>query len=268
MSDILAPIKAIGIETLHQRTKISPQNLKALIARDFSKFSKVQFLGFVSILERDFNLDLSSYKDEYLAASDTVLEVTPEIKSFISEEEPRKPHTNRKMIIFALLGLSLIGFFAYKMLFSVEQHPQPIVLNESAIIEAKEHIAAVEKQELLTQQRELNASTVASEEDNTSQKIETEIVPKVVILPKRRLWIGLINIETGKRIQDVIDSGYELNTSSSWLLIFGHGYLNIEYNKKLLEFTSRKKLWFVYEDGELQQIDKDEFRRKNGGKTW
>jgi len=267
MSDILAPIKALGIETLHQQTKISPQNLKALIERDFSKFSKVQFLGFVSILERDFDLDLSSYKDEYLAASDTILEVTPEINSFTSEEEPRKLHSNRKIIIFVLLGLSLIGFIAYKMLYSVEQ-PQPIVLNESAIMEAKEHLAAVEKQELLTQQRELNASAVVSEDDNTSQKIETEIAPQVVILPKRRLWMGLINIETGKRIQDVIDTGYELNTSSSWLLVFGHGYLDIEYNKKLLEFTSRKKLWFVYEEGELQQIDKDEFRRKNGGKTW
>jgi len=267
MSDILAPIKAIDIETLHLRTKISPQNLKALIERDFSKFHKVQFFGFVSILERDFNLDLSSYKEEYLTASNTVLEVTPEIKNFSSEEDPRKPHTNRKIIIFVLLGLSLIGFIAYKMLYLVEQ-PQPIVLNESAIIEAKEHLAAVEKQELLIQQRELNATAAVSEDDNTSQELKAELAPHVIILPKRRLWIGLINIETGKRVQDIIDSGYELNTSSSWLMVFGHGHLDIEYNKKLLEFTSRKKLWFVYEDGKLQQINKDEFRRKNGGKTW
>jgi cytoskeletal protein RodZ len=263
MSDILDSIRALGIDALHQRTKISPQNLKALLDRDFSKFRKVQFLGFVSILERDFNLDLSSYKDEYFALSDSVREVTPEIKSFISEKESKEPHTNRKIIIFSLLGLFLIGFFAYKVMLS-NQESTPLTLNDTAIIEAKEHLVAAEKQELLIQQRELNAT----QENNATQEIEEALVSKVIILPKRRLWMGLINTENGKRIQEIIDSGYELNTSTSWLIVFGHGHLDIEYNKELLEYTSRKKLWFVYQEGQLQEINKEEFRRKNGGKTW
>ncbi|MEA1919878.1 MAG: hypothetical protein U9N52_08570 [Campylobacterota bacterium] len=263
MSDILEPIKAYDIETLHHRTRIAPPNLKALLEHDFSKFTKVQFLGFVSILEREFTVDLSAYKEEFFTASGSVYEATPEAKDFVSEKE-LKVHSKLPKTVLTVLVLLGIVFLAYKVLTPPQEHT-PIVLNDTAIIEAKEKLIKVEQEELLVKEIEANVSLEANQ---SVALIEEVVVPKIMILPKRRVWMGLIDMQTGEKIQDVIDIAYEVNSSKSWLMVFGHGYIDIEFDKELFEYSSRKKLWFIYEDGQLQKIDKQEFRKSNGGKAW
>jgi len=263
MSDILEAIKKHDLTTIQHRTKISQYNIKALLERDFSKIRKVQFLGFVSILEREFNLDLTSYKEEFFASQGTVLTPTPEIEVFISEKEPIIKG-QRVKIIFIILGLIAIAFFAYINFIPAEEtRPQP--LNNAVILEANKELIRIEKEENLKEEMETNATLAESKKLET---IEEVVVPKVTVLPKRRVWMGLIPMAGGKRVQKIIESAYELNTSKSWLLVFGHGHIDIEYNKELLEYSSRKKLWFLYEDGQFSQIDKQEFKRYNGGKAW
>ncbi|MEA3522590.1 MAG: hypothetical protein U9R50_06420 [Campylobacterota bacterium] len=258
MPDILDTIKAYDIETIHYRTKIPSQSIKALLAREFSQFNKVQFLGFVSIFEREFSLDLSSYKEEYFTALGGAQESTPKIDAFVSTKEP-SVHTHRNKIIFIVLALFLIAFFAYKMLIP-DMQDTPIALNDSVIIEAKKQLKEVEKQELLIEQ----------EEANTTVDINETVIlqSKVTLLPKRRIWIGLIDMQSGKKVQEIIDSAYEINTSKSWLMMFGHSYVDIEFDKELLEFSDNKKLWLFFENDQLRQIDKEEFKEINGGKAW
>jgi len=262
MRDVLEAIKKHDITTIQHRTKISQYNIKALLERDFSKIRKVQFLGFVSILEREFELDLTTYKEEYFAILGTSHSSTPEIEVFVSEKEPRLKGQQVKIILIAL-GVIAIAFFAYINLIPNEKvESQP--LNDTVILEAKKELIRVEKEENLIQAMEANATLAESE----TEAIEEVVVPKVTILPKRRVWMGLIPMAGGKRVQEIIESAYELNTSKSWLLVFGHGHIDIEVNKELLEYSSRKKLLFLYENGQLSQIDKEEFKRYNGGKAW
>lgn len=263
MSDILETIKKHDIATIQQRTKISQYNIKALLERDFSKIRKVQFIGFVSILEREFNIDLTSYKEEYFASQGAELTPTPETEVFVSEKEPFVRIQQGK-IIFIILGLIAIAVFAYITLMPKEEI-KPQVLNNAVILEANKELIRVEKEETLKEEMEVNATLAESEKVPT---VEKAVVTKVIILPKRRVWMGLIPMAGGKRVQEIIDSAYELNTSKSWLLVFGHGHIDIQYNKELLEYSNRKKLWFLYEDGQLSQINKEEFRKYNGGKGW
>lgn len=65
MSDTLKQLKTYNVETIHNKTRITPESIKALLEHDFTYFSKARFLGFVSIIEREFHVDLRSYKDEY-----------------------------------------------------------------------------------------------------------------------------------------------------------------------------------------------------------
>jgi hypothetical protein len=263
MSDILETIKKHDIVTIQHRTKISQYNIKALLERDFSKIKKVQFLGFISILEREFDVDLSTYKEEYFAALGTDHIKTPDVEVFVSEKEPITKGSQR-IIIFIVLALFTIAFFAY-INFVPDEKKVVRPLNDTVILEAKKELIRVEKEENLIQKMETNTTLAKSDKAEITDEV---IMPKVTILPKRRVWMGLIPMAGGKRVQEIIDSAYDLNTSRSWLLVFGHGHIDIEYNKELLEYSSRKKLWFLYEDGQLSEINKEEFKRYNGGKGW
>ena len=50
------------LPTISRRTRISVENLDAVLHRDWSRLKKVQALGFISILEREYQVDLSDLK--------------------------------------------------------------------------------------------------------------------------------------------------------------------------------------------------------------
>ena len=57
-------------KTISERTKISEENLEYLLNNDFGAIKKVKTLGFISILEREYGVDLSKLKEEALAYYD------------------------------------------------------------------------------------------------------------------------------------------------------------------------------------------------------
>jgi hypothetical protein len=63
LNDILEEntVKAISV-----RTNISEVNIDALVAGDFEKVKRVKTMGFISILEREYNADLSAVKKQAL----------------------------------------------------------------------------------------------------------------------------------------------------------------------------------------------------------
>jgi cytoskeletal protein RodZ len=263
MSDLLEPIKSYDIETIQYRTKIAPQYIKALLEHDFSKFTKVQFLGFVSILEREFNVELDAYKQEYFQQTGTSSEETPVIEDFVSKKEPKKK-SRFAFILVVVLIIAVALFFGYKQL-NLKPKSQPVVINNTEIIKAKEKLVEVQKQEEAQQEEQ---DMQESDDENLSESVAQELPPKIVNLPKRRVRMGLIDLETGKKTQKIIESAYDINSSKSWLMIFGHGRIDIEYDKELFEYTTRKKLWFMYKDGHLEEINREKFIKNNGGKAW
>ncbi len=55
------------LESISRKTRLSPENLEKLFARDFGAFRKVRALGFISILEREYRADLSDLRAECIA---------------------------------------------------------------------------------------------------------------------------------------------------------------------------------------------------------
>ncbi|AKF25665.1 hypothetical protein YH65_09930 [Sulfurovum lithotrophicum] len=55
-----------SIKTISQRTKISEENLEYLLNNDFSTIKKVKTLGFISILEREYGIDLNKLREDAL----------------------------------------------------------------------------------------------------------------------------------------------------------------------------------------------------------
>ena len=79
------------VKAISTKTNISENNIDALVAADFEKIKRVKTMGFISILEREYNADLSALKEqalEYYNAHNTDEKVT--LGMPISEEKKGK----------------------------------------------------------------------------------------------------------------------------------------------------------------------------------
>jgi len=63
LNDILEENTVKAIST---KTNIAENNIDALVAADFEKIKRVKAMGFISILEREYNADLSALREQAL----------------------------------------------------------------------------------------------------------------------------------------------------------------------------------------------------------
>jgi len=67
------------VNAISAKTNIADDNIDALIAADFDNITRVKAMGFISIIEREYNADLSALREQaldYYNAHDTNEKVT------------------------------------------------------------------------------------------------------------------------------------------------------------------------------------------------
>ncbi|WP_292660133.1 hypothetical protein [Nitratifractor sp.] len=94
-----------SLESISERTRIAPQNLEALIHGDWERLRKVQALGFLSILEREYGVDLSPKREECRAYFESH---APNDKA-ISVTAEEVTHTGKHRFVKVLTLLILLG---------------------------------------------------------------------------------------------------------------------------------------------------------------
>jgi len=98
-----------SVKAISKRTNISEENLEALLAGDFDALKKVKTLGFISIIEREYQADLSALKEQalshYTQNSDEEESVTLGLP--IMEEKKGKSK------LFLLFVLMLLGYASW-----------------------------------------------------------------------------------------------------------------------------------------------------------
>jgi len=99
-------------KTISERTKISEENLEYLLSNDFSAIKKVKTLGFISILEREYGVDLSKLKEEALAYYDQHL-AEESVTIGLSIMEEKKERSKWLWLIVPIL-LGYVSWFFFK----------------------------------------------------------------------------------------------------------------------------------------------------------
>ena len=125
--------------------------------------------------------------------------------------------------------------------------------------------------------KEVSKEFLANEENvslaNEKVEVATEVessISMVNINPTRgMLWFGFINLDSKKRREFMkkVSTPFNIN-GSRWLLVTGHGYLDIVSNDTTLEIADNKKHYFYIDSSEMREIDKNEFRELNGHRGW
>ncbi|GIU01421.1 hypothetical protein TSL6_19270 [Sulfurovum sp. TSL6] len=99
------------IKSISQKTKISEENLEYLLAANFDPLKKIKVLGFISILEREYNADLSGLREEALAFYSAEKEENGFTVGLPMDEEKRGKSKLFLFLILALLAYASWYFF-------------------------------------------------------------------------------------------------------------------------------------------------------------
>lgn len=285
----LKKLQDIGSSVIANTTHIPLQHVENILEKNLQTFQKPQLFGFLSILEREYKVDLSGLRQDFLfdlAEAKMAQEPSFDIAERSTEiyERRREIFKDKRFLgaIVAIIGLSLILVFVSMMDFSVAKE-EKIEINNTAIDQAKKnlHLTTPQVEDV---EVEMNKSDVESAEfgqEEASKSVEkADVDAKPVsssepvmplylrIVPKGRLWLGIINTETHRRRVETISKPLELDPKKSWLIITGYGHLNVECGDITNKYREDRKLLILYEAGVCQIIDKAEFKARNRGKLW
>jgi len=286
-------LKKMDIEDIYRRTYIARKYIKALLDKDFSKFDRLKALGFVKIIEREFEFDLSDLKneiDEYFVKDSIKLQESSEDKKDISNIADNKEEKNNKafFITVVIIVSIIVAFYIYNSLDNKEKVQKNIPKtsffernesNNSKNENLEENIKLKENNDTVQDvalkktketkkivEETKSSETKAVEETKSSEK--KAVLPSIVIIPKQRVWIGMIYLDDYSKENYVTSSPIDINTSRDQLIVTGHGNIKIEIDGNVTDYKETKKLRFLYRAGDLEKIDKETFKKFNRGKNW
>ncbi|MDD2838234.1 MAG: hypothetical protein AB7U44_06735 [Sulfuricurvum sp.] len=256
---------ALGTEKIHEQTHISRDKVELVMTKSYGEIGRVQFMGYLSILEREYGVDLGDIRQEYLAFHQEHMQNMPEKKSVILQAS-----TNSKpkwiMAGVVLIVVLMAGGYVTQNKMSSEPKEDVMQLTTSGM-------DAVEKviETNATDVNESNVSVAVNPvETNTSGTVSTAVLPAdgVVIHPIYKVWYGMIDMDTKAKTQDITAEPIRIDTTKNWLIILGHGRIELETPEGKKEINDKNTVWFVCEKGNMKKISKEEFETLNGGKGW
>jgi len=268
MSEELQVLQNIGAQKIYEATHIPIKHVQSMLHDSFEGFSKVQFLGFISILEREYQLDLSELKNLGLIYFSEKKEKSINKGLFVVSKKKKRDNFVYLMLITVIFIIAIILKFAVYS----ETMDEKTAVNNTIIESVKEKIkplAIINNDNNLTQ--DVNETVVL--DINTTLFEEETVEPEAVeksfqITSKSKVWFGYIDVKTNKHYQGTMKGTKDLDPSKTWLLLFGHGYVNMYINGEIQKFSSREKVRFLYKNNKLTAISVRKFKKLNKGRKW
>ncbi|GIT98958.1 hypothetical protein [Sulfurovum sp. TSL1] len=159
------------IKGISQKTKISEDNLENLLAANFDAIKKIKALGFISILEREYDADLSQLKEEALAYYSQGKE-----DHGFTVVQPMEEEKRGKSKLFLLLVLALLAYASWYFFTQFDKKHLSGLISfideqkmENAVTENEGH-----KQEISIE--ELSIANVVVTDTNTNSAVEEKVV--------------------------------------------------------------------------------------------
>jgi len=320
-----------GIEAVSQKTNISVENLSSLYEQEFEKLNRVKALGFLKILEREYDkIEIEGLREsikEYYDAhkepkDDEVVMVSQAMKesqggfgfikwlimlgilygvyyfytigalgNFSSSEKNINQLSDQKALQSSVSkdvakNIQVKEDEANGKIVEIETKATDVKQAEEPLEESTEKIVLTDTNATVESIGENNTTTaqVASgdesiqdvknnEVDKTVENREdntTVVIENLTINPTRgMLWYGFINIDTKQRreFMNKVSTPFEVN-GGRWILVTGHGYVDIVSEAKTIEIADKVKHYFYIDSNEIREIDRKEFRELNGGRGW
>jgi len=286
MNEALEKLKDIGAQKIYEDTHIPVEHVQSILYESFEGLNKLQFLGFVSIMEREYGEDLSIVREKGIIYFNEM----ESSNDLVKNEAIYKAPSNKKNLTIIYIVLAII-IFVVAIIYTMDTASNTLqnitaAQNNETIESVKEQII---KETNLTDVEEKNETQLSFiEEQNSSAEakkvekakivapatVEMKEVPKATvahtlkIVPKTRVWLGYIDVKTNKKYQKTFKGSLKLDPKKEWLLYFGHGYVTIVINGKKVKYSDKNPLRLHYKNGKVSKISINEFKRLNRGSKW
>jgi len=268
MEEACQRLQELGAQKIHEDTHISRMHIQAVIHESFDDLNRVQFLGFISILEREYSLDLSTLKSKGLLFFEETTPITSAEKGvFILSQQDKKPTA-----IYIGLAVIIVIIVAYFSLSGFAEDEVKPVENQ-LITKAKESIEATQVVDSNLSDANASRSDINSTTDaeiTSSLELDKQEVKelKPFIIKGKKVWIGYINVSNYKKYQETFKGEISLKRDKEWLLILGHSHVKFYVNGEVKTFSTNGNLYLHYKDGEIEQLTLSEFKKLNRGRKW
>ena len=117
-------------------------------------------------------------------------------------------------------------------------------------------------------EEQINAVAPVKSITNSNQENNTTSNLILTIVPKKRIWVGIIDLSNYKKSSYIKDSNITISKNSDFLIATGHGKFDIYYNDQVIKFDTVNPIRLFVKDGKVVKIDKTEFVKLNRGKYW
>ena len=230
--------------------------------------------------------------------------VSPKIASYTPDDITNQRQGSGSGFFFWIIILAIIGggayyFDAYKyvqnFIATLNEDNTSVSYSQSSIVnEVKKNI--IDTNVTITQNTpkiEANASSVkisTPAEQNASANVSNleqpairqepaQPAPKVeenltkplneaIIMPKQKVWIGIINLENGQKISSDTSKDVSINLDKRQLVVCGNGNIEVKIGDKVTKYNPSRPARFLVENGDMKFLTYDEFVEMNKGKSW
>jgi len=265
-------LKNITNEELYNLTYISLDNLEAIKNKNFKAFHRFKLIGFIDILSKRLNLDLSDFKKEATKYFDSVEPiVAPSVKS----TNIPTIDFNKKTLLFGGIAIaSLISIFSIYSLLTAPPSKDltKVVVSPPSNIEVTPPLKEVAE---VNQTIELNTSetnnsivtTIIEQKSQPTQTINTT-PPAIKIIPKKQVWVGIIDLDTKEKKEYTTTEELVIDTTKNQIIVVNRAYISLVVGDVEKEYNFDGRVRFIYKDGEIKEIKLKKFKALNDGKVW
>ncbi|MBN2869809.1 MAG: hypothetical protein JXK04_02525 [Campylobacterales bacterium] len=251
-------LQSYGAEKIHEKTHISRDKVELLLTKSYGEIGRVQFMGFMSILEREFGIDLSTVRAEYSEYWQEHGETLPPKESVILQPQS---NTKQKWVLAGGVLIALLMGGGYLLQSFLSNEPRAEVMNLNSLSTVA---ATTLSEENVSLAEESNVSETASQTASVGETNATALT----IRPLYKVWVGMIDLGSGVKTQQITGDPIVVDTTKNWLIVLGHGRVEIDSSEGKQILKEKETVRFVSEHGKLQQLSRAEFLERNGGKNW
>ncbi|MBN2767672.1 MAG: hypothetical protein JXQ68_01095 [Campylobacterales bacterium] len=266
-----------SIESISKKTNISVDNLKRLVEHDFSDLKKVQALGFLSILERDYKVDVEALKQECREFFGDHKEEELSIPLYQVKE---KSKSKWWFFVFLFLSLSaILLIIAYDYVKLNGKNGSQMFLTQEMVLGEANASKNIPEDMVASGTISQNELKETKDEDlvfadNTAQDIaddvnsSTTVELHAAIIPKYKLWFGIYDLKSGKSSHRIIKDAFKFNAAHDLLIATSTAGFSTDVNGEITNYEDFKEHYFMLKGGKFSEIKREEFLELNGPKKW
>ena len=301
----LKKLEKIGVREISKATHIQEEHIESILNQNYENLLDCNVNGFVKILERDYGVDLSEWLEEFnKIKSETKTTKTTIDRQVAMPNLQNHKKTNWKIwfLLILLLVLAVIYFKFYDLIKKpideflnekkVEYSNNPIINqaeetlnkvgievpkfdeNNSLLVPSKLFVGIDENDSNISTPNALDLSIQMQNEANSTDENITKneanltLPTQITITPNYQLWLGTIDLKTGKKWDTVVSDKITLDLDKDMLVMAGHGFFDIDIGDEKQQIREKSVMRILIKDKNITFIDSAEFTRLNGGKGW